>query len=85
MFLIRRLTSTALVALGVGVPLARGDGVDVLHIHGVNLLQSTVLGLDEEEEDDGDEGGTTSGKDEAVEVVDGINDEAGAVQVSKQL
>ena len=85
MLFIRRLTSTVLGALGVGVPLARSDGVDVLHIHGVNLLQSTVLGLDDEEEDDGDEGSTTSGKDETVEVVDGINDEAGAVKVSKNL
>jgi len=57
----------------------------MLHIHGVNLLQSTVLGLNDEEEDDGDEGSTTSGKDKTVEVIDGINDEAGAVKVSKKL
>lgn len=71
-----------LAAVGVAVPLARSDGVDVHHVHGVNLLQGTVLGLDEEEEDDENKDRTTSCKDEAVEVVDGVNDEAGAVKVS---
>jgi hypothetical protein len=59
-------------------PLAGGDGVDLLDVHGVNLLESAVLGLDDEEEDDGDQGSTASGVDETVEVVNGISDEASA-------
>jgi hypothetical protein len=65
-------------AMGLANPLGRSDGVDVLDVHGVDLLESSVLGLDDEEEDDGDEGSTTSGVDETVEVVNGISDESGA-------
>jgi hypothetical protein len=59
-----------------GNPLGGGNGVDLLDVHCVNLLESAVLGLDDEEEDNEDEGATTSGVDKTVEVVDGISDEA---------
>lgn len=59
-----------------GNPLGGGNGVDLLAVHCVNLLEGAVLGLDDEEEDNEDEGSTTSGVDETVEVVNGISDEA---------
>lgn len=59
-------------------PLGGGNGVDLLAVHCVNLLEGAVLGLDDEEEDNEDEGSTTSGVDETVEVVNGISDEASA-------
>jgi hypothetical protein len=65
-------------AMGLANPLGRSDRVDVLDVHGVDLLESSVLGLDDEEEDDGDEGSTTSGVDETVEVVNGISNESSA-------
>lgn len=71
------LANFILVLLGGG-PLARRDGVDVLHVHGVNLLKSSVLGLDDEEEDNQDEGSTATSEDEAVEVVDVVGDESSA-------
>lgn len=60
---------------GTAHPAAGLDGVDVSDVHGVNLLEGAVLGLDDEEEDDGDEGGTASSEDQTVEVVDGLDDE----------
>jgi len=65
-------------AIGAGNPLGGGNGVDLLDIHCVNHLESAVLGLDDEEEDNEDKGATTSGVDKTVEVVNGISDEASA-------
>lgn len=70
--------TSVLGAMGLANPLGRSDGVDVLDVHGVDLLEGSVLGLDNEEEDNGDEGSTTSGIDETVEVVNGISDESSA-------
>lgn len=67
-----------MLVLLVGSPAARRDGVDVLDVHGVNLLESSVLGLDDEEEDNQDEGGTATSEYEAVEVVDVVGNESGA-------
>jgi hypothetical protein len=39
------------------------DGVDVEPVHGVDLLQAAVLGLDHEEEDDEHERQTAAGED----------------------
>lgn len=61
-----------------GNPLGGGNGIDLLDVHGVNLLESAVLRLDDEEEYNEDEGATTSGVDKTVEVVNGISDEASA-------
>lgn len=73
-------TLTSTLGGVVGDPLGRGDRVDLLDVHGVNLLEAAVLGLNDEEEDNGDESGTASGIDETVEVVNGISDEASAVE-----
>lgn len=70
--------SGVLGTVGLANPLGRSDGVDVLDVHGVDLLESSVLGLDDEEEDNCDESSTTSGVDETVEVVNGISDESSA-------
>lgn len=48
-------------------------------VHGVDLLQAAVLGLDHKEEDNEDESRTASSKYETVPVVNGIGDEASAV------
>lgn len=74
---IANLSNFILVVLGGG-PLARRDGVDVLHVHGVNLLERSVLGLDDEEEDNQDKGSTATCEDEAVKVVDVVGNESGA-------
>lgn len=71
------ISNFILVLLGGG-PLAGRDGVDVLHVHGVNLLESSVLRLDNEEEDNQDEGSTATSEDETVEVVDVVGNESGA-------
>ncbi len=42
------------------------DGVHMLHVHGVNLLEGSVLRLDDEEEDDDDEGSTATGENKTV-------------------
>jgi hypothetical protein len=84
-----------LTSLGVGVgavawrslhavlaaPRTGLDGVDVQDVHGVNLLESAVLGLDQEEEDNEHEDGAASGEDETVQVVDGVGDESGAIRI----
>lgn len=66
-------------ALGqlAAVPVRGLDGVDAEEVHGVDLLEAAVLGLDHEEVDDDDEGTAAAGEDEAVEVVDRVGDEAG--------
>lgn len=64
---------------------ARGDGVDPLDVHGVNFLEAAVLGLDDEEEDDEHEGGTAAGKDQAVQVVNLVGDESGAIEICQLL
>lgn len=77
-FLVGDTLTGGLGGVVVANPLGGGNGVDLLDVHGVNLLESTVLGLDDEEEDNGDQGGTASGVDETVVVVNGISDESGA-------
>lgn len=47
------------------------------HVHGVDLLEGTVLGLDDEEEDDPEQCETAATKDEAVEVVNVTNNDLG--------
>lgn len=71
------ISNFILMLLG-GSPSARRDGVDVLNVHGVNLLEGSVLGLDDEEEDNQDESSTAASKDETVEVVDVVGNESGA-------
>lgn len=71
------ISNFILVLLGGG-PLAGRDRVDVLHVHGVNFLKGSVLGLDDEEEDNQDEGSTATSEDETVEVVDVVGNESGA-------
>ena len=66
------------VAVVVMVPVLGLDGVDALNIHGVNLLQGSVPGLNHEEEHDHNQSRTASGKDQTVEIVDGVGDETGA-------
>ncbi|KAI6771614.1 hypothetical protein HG531_009239 [Fusarium graminearum] len=65
-FLVGDTLTGGLGGVVVANPLGGGNGVDLLDVHGVNLLESTVLGLDDEEEDNGDQGGTASGVDETV-------------------
>lgn len=67
-----------LLAIVVRVPAARVDRADVTDVHGVDLLERAILGLDDEEEYDDDEGRAASSKDEAVQVVDRIGDETRA-------
>lgn len=49
----------------------------MVDVHGVNLFEGPVLGLDDEEVDNRGERGTASGKDETIEVVNLIDDEPG--------
>jgi len=65
-----------------GIPLGGMDGVDAEHVHGVDLLQGAVLGLDHEEVDDEDEGQAAAGEDQAVPIVDLVCDEASAISMS---
>jgi hypothetical protein len=74
-FLVGDTLTGGLGGVVVADPLGGGNGVDLLDVHGVNLLERTVLRLDDEEEDNGDQGSTASGVDEAVVVVNGISDE----------
>lgn len=54
-----------------------GDGVDVEHVHGIDLLESAVLALHDEEKDDEDENAAAAGEDKSVEIVDCVGDETG--------
>lgn len=88
---LRVLSSGLLDGVGVGVlaaallvdgslaavPLAAGDGVDAEDVHGVDLLEGTVLGLDDEEEDEGSKEQARATEDHAVPVVDVVDDEGG--------
>lgn len=58
------------------IPLARVNGADVAHVHGINLLKSTVLGLDNEKEHNENEDTAASGKYKAVQVVNLVGNEA---------
>lgn len=68
-----------LIAVLGGVPFARSDGVHMLNIHHVDLFQGSILGLDDEEEDDEHEGRTASGEDETVKVVNVVSNESSAI------
>lgn len=59
------------------IPVAAGNGVDMEQIHGVNLLKRTVLGLNDEEVDDEDEGKATAAEDKTVEVPNVTDNELG--------
>ena len=76
------VASSNVVAVVVMVPVLGLDRVNALNIHGINLLQGSVSGLDHEEEYDHNQSRTASGKDQTVEVVDGIGDETGAEKAS---
>jgi hypothetical protein len=58
-----------------GVELGAGDGVDVQHVHGVNLLERASFGLDHEEVDDEEEHEAAGAEDQTVEVVDFLSDQ----------
>lgn len=66
-------------ALGylAAVPLARGDGIDMEDVHGIDFLEASVLRLDEEEVYDEEQCRTAAGENKSVEVIDGISDEPG--------
>lgn len=72
------------LALLARLPFARSNWVHVLHVHGVNLFEGAIFGLDEEEEDDGHEHGTATGKDQAVQIIDGIGNEPGTAICQQQ-
>lgn len=80
---IRVLATAGAGRLGT-IPLGGVDGVDAEDVHGVDLLEGAVLGLDEEEVDDNSEGGTASGKDEAVPVCDCVDDVTSAIVREKE-
>jgi hypothetical protein len=58
----------------LGGPFGARDGVDMKHVHGVDLFKGTALGLDHEEVDDDGEDGARDSEDQAVVVVDLIGD-----------
>lgn len=58
------------------IPLARVNGADVANVHGINLLKSTVLGLNNEEEYNENEDTTAPGKHKAVKVINLVGNEA---------
>lgn len=60
----------------MSLPFARSNRVNPQTIHGINLLKTTVLGLHHEEKDNKRERQTTTGKHQAVPVVDSVRDEA---------
>lgn len=49
--------------IATDIPLAGLDWVDVSGVHGVDFFECSVLGFDDEEEDDEDEAGTAAGED----------------------
>lgn len=59
------------------VPLGAGDGVDAEDVHGVDLLERAVLGLNDEEEDEASEEEAGAAEDETVPEVDLVDDEGG--------
>lgn len=61
---------------GSRVPLGGGDGVDVEHVHSIDLLKRTVLGLDHEEVHDPEEEEARNTEDKTVVVVNAVGDES---------
>lgn len=51
-----------------------------MHIHGVNLLEAAILGLDDEKKHDEYESRAAARKDQAVQVANFIRDKAGAIK-----
>ena len=68
---------TLLLRKLIRLPLCGSDRVDVGDVHGVDLLQGTILRLNDEEVCDEEKGRGTATEDEAVEVVDLVGDEGG--------
>ena len=60
------------------VPFARCDRVNMEDIHGIDLLKTSVFGLNEEEVDDEEQCRTAASEDKSVEIVDGVRDEPSA-------
>lgn len=86
-------SSTSLVCLASGtvsviasqlarIDVCRLDGVHAVDVHLVNLLQGSILRLNDEEEDDEEKSRTTSGKNQTVQVVDCVSNKASAKMVS---
>jgi hypothetical protein len=63
---------------GRRIPLGAGDGVDVQHVHGVDLLERAVLGLDHEEVDGEEEQRAAHTEHETVEVVNPVGNQSRA-------
>lgn len=57
------------------IPFSTGDRVDMNHVHGIDLLERTVLGLDHEEVNDEEENEAGHSKDKSVEIVDIVGDQ----------
>ena len=47
-------------------------------VHGIDLLKTSVFGLNEEEVDDEEQCRTAASEDKSVEIVDGVRDEPSA-------
>jgi len=58
-----------------GIKFGAGDRVDVQHVHRVDLLQRTILGLDHEEVNDDEQREAAGAEDKTVEVVDLVRDQ----------
>merc|ERR1712000_82588 len=80
-------SSTSLVCLASGtvsvlasqlarIDVCRLDGVHAVDVHLVNLLQGSILRLNDEEEDDEEKSRTTSGENQTVQVVDCVSNKA---------
>lgn len=61
---------------GRRVPVGGSDGIDVEHVHGVDLLKRAVLGLDHEEVYDPEEEEARHTEDETIEVVDAVGNKS---------
>lgn len=59
------------------IPIGTSNRVDMNHVHGIDLLERTALGLDHEEVDDEEEDEAGDTEDETVEVVDVVGDQSG--------
>jgi hypothetical protein len=57
------------------IPRTGSDWVHAEEVHGVDLLERSILGLDDKEVNNGSKTQTTATKDKAVEPVDLINDD----------